>query len=104
MVYTVIEKAKQYPVFNFSIVSHPTACVPPVWGDFRENPPFWVVFLKDFKDFYDFTMIFAGKEGALYESHDSLRKPEKEERYPSVDARLLLHVQLLADGIYLLFP
>ena len=61
-------------------------------------------FLIDFKDFYDFAMIFAGKEGALYESPDSHRKPEKEERYSAVDARLLLHVQLLADGIYLLFP
>ena len=60
--------------------------------------------MKDFKDFYDFAMIFAGKEGALYESPDSHRKPKKEERYSAVDARLLLHVQLLADGIYLLFP
>ena len=60
--------------------------------------------MKDFKDFYDFTMIFADKEGALYESPDSHRKPEKEERHPSVDACLLLHVQLLADGVYLLFP
>lgn len=60
--------------------------------------------MKDFKDFYDFAMIFAGKEGAFYESPDSHRKPKKEERYPSVDARLLCHVQLLADGIYLLFP
>ena len=60
--------------------------------------------MKDFKDFYDFVMIFAGKEGADYESPDSHRKPGKEERYSSVDARLFLYVQFLADGIYLLFP
>ena len=60
--------------------------------------------MKDFKDFYDFAMIFAGKEGAIYESPNARGKPEKEERHSAVDARLLFHVQLLADGIYLLFP
>ena len=49
-------------------------------------------------------MISAEKEGTLYESSDSHRKPEKEERHSAMDARLFLYVYLLADGIYLLFP
>ena len=40
----------------------------------------------------------------MYESPDLDRKSKKEERYSSSVARLLLNVQFLADGIYLLFP
>ena len=76
----------------------------PRLGGFYGKAPFSGSFFEKLKGLYDFAMLFTDKEGVFYEPLNSHRKPEKEERYSSVDAPLLLHVFLLANGIYLLFP
>ena len=89
---------------QFDYIDFFTHFVPPVRGVFRKNSPFRVGFVRKFAIFTVLRLFRQKKEGALYESPNSHRKPEKEDRASALDARLLLYVQLLADGIYLLFP